>query len=229
VKSADALPLAPAGGCAAFPGVLGRNQHGQRVTHPTAVARHSVFAWSAYFAVQRLWLVAWEIAAPDQVEGRLASLPTMPQWCEISLDGRPGSCMICEERMRDEGDHDEMANHASQRWARRDRFRRGRPPCLPISFEGMGRRAIRDRATRAASVRNRTDRGTSIRIREPGNHGGLPLPVAVRGSNRPESWLGGGNPFMPNEPNFGRFGTGMRVAMENKAKTKPISAVLGQE
>jgi len=74
-----------------------------------------------------------------------------------------------------------MGNHASQRWARHTRFRRGRPPCLPISFEGTGRRASRDRATRAATVRSGAERGTSIRLREPGNHGGLPLRVADDG------------------------------------------------
>jgi len=74
-----------------------------------------------------------------------------------------------------------MGNHTSQACARPARCGRGRPPCLPVSFEGVGRRASRDRATRAATVRNRADRGTSIRIREPGNHGGLPLRVADDG------------------------------------------------
>jgi len=78
-----------------------------------------------------------------------------------------------------------MGNHASQRWARPARFRRGRPPCLPISFEGMGRRASRDSATPAATVRNGAERGRSIRIREPGNHGGLPLRVADDDYDRP--------------------------------------------
>ena len=77
-----------------------------------------------------------------------------------------------------------MVSHTSQRCARHTRCGRGRPPCLPVSFEGVGRRAIRDRATRVASVRNRANQGTSIQLRQPGNHGGLPLRGAGDGFNR---------------------------------------------
>jgi len=71
---------------------------------------------------------------------------------------------------------------------RHTRCRRDRPPCLAISFEAMGRRAVRDRATQAATIRNRTGRGTSIRIRKPGNHGGLPLRVAGDGYDQGCVW-----------------------------------------
>jgi len=94
-----------------------------------------------------------------------------------------------------------MGNHASQRWARHARFRRGRPPCLPISFEGMGRRAIRDRATRATSVRKGAERSTSIQFREPGNHGGLPLRVADDGFDQP-GFSPDAMPGVPNKANL---------------------------
>jgi len=99
-----------------------------------------------------------------------------------------------------------MVNHTSQACARPARCRRGRPPRLPVSFEGMGRRASRDRATRAATVRSGAERGTSIRIREPGNHGGLPLRVADDGFDRAGFSLdampgGRTKPGVPNEAN----------------------------
>jgi len=122
-----------------------------------------------------------------------------------------------------------MGNHASQRWARRDRCRRGRPPCLPISFEGMGRRASRDRATRAATVANHTDRGTSIRIREPGNHGGLPLRVADDGFGRAGFSLDAmpgvrAKPGVPNKANLRLFGAENEGRRENEANPREWQA-----
>jgi len=126
-----------------------------------------------------------------------------------------------------------MGNHASQRWARHARCRRGRPPRLPVSFEGVGRRAIRDTATRAATVRNRTDPGTSIRIREPGNHGGLPLRVADDDYDRAGFSLDA-MPGVPNEPNSpGSWrpreirSTKLEIRDTRVRQTNPISAVLG--
>jgi len=136
-----------------------------------------------------------------------------------------------------------MVSHTSQRCARQARCRRGRPPRLPMPFEGLGCWGIRDRATRAATAANHTDRGTCIQVREPGNHGGLPLRVAGDGCGRPGFSLhamtgvrakpGAPNKAnfrvrlcgvetreTPNKPNLRRFWPGNGVAMKNRANSE---------
>jgi len=135
-----------------------------------------------------------------------------------------------------------MVNHTSHACARHTRCGRGRPPCLPVSFEGVGRRAIRGRAARAAIIRNRANRGTSIQLRQPGNHGGLPLRVAGGGRDQPGFSLDAtprvravpGAPNKPNlrvrpcgvetreapnKPNFRRFWPENEAPMKNRANS----------